>query len=195
MEFRPTSPAATFGVNGSASVGGTPTGLVAQFTISASETDTAGEGHLSYFSGTTGGTNYHTERLNNSHDFIHDVWNRSWITGLAITNEGNVGIGTPAPKNKLDIEDGLAVGSSYSGTKTAPSNGAIIQGNVGIGATSPTRKLDVEGRIQALGYDTGDIIFQKDGERLWQMYEDEDGLYLKSLKTDKVYRFLLQEVE
>jgi hypothetical protein len=27
------------------------------------------------------------------------------------------------------------------------------------------------------------------------MFEDEDGLYLENLKTGKVYRFILQEVE
>jgi hypothetical protein len=33
--------------------------------------------------------------------------------------------------------------------------------------------------MQAHGYYTGDIVFQKDGNKLWRMFEDEDGLYLK----------------
>jgi hypothetical protein len=61
-------------------------------------------------------------------------------------------------------------------------------------ATQPQHKLDVEGYVQAHGYYTGDIVFQKDGQKLWRMFEDEDGLYLESLKTGKVYRFVLQEV-
>jgi hypothetical protein len=66
---------------------------------------------------------------------------------------------------------------------------------VGIGITAPEHELDVEGYVQAHGYYTGDIIFQKDKERLWRMFEDENGLYLENLKSGKVYRFVLQEVE
>ncbi|MGE0635879.1 MAG: beta strand repeat-containing protein [Bacteroidia bacterium] len=62
---------------------------------------------------------------------------------FAFTNAGNFGIGTTAPVNKLDIEGGLAVGATYSGTNTATANGAIIEGNVGIGTSAPTEKLDV----------------------------------------------------
>jgi hypothetical protein len=70
-----------------------------------------------------------------------------------------------------------------------------FDGNVGIGTTAPEHKLDVEGYVQAHGYYTGDIIFQKKDQALWRMFEDEDGLYLENLKTGKVYKFLLQEVE
>jgi hypothetical protein len=49
---------------------------------------------------------------------------------------GNVGIGTNNPQNELDVEGAVAIGASYSGTDTAPSNGLIVQGNVGIGTTS-----------------------------------------------------------
>ena len=66
---------------------------------------------------------------------------------MTILSGGNVGIGTTAPKNKLDVEGGAVIGATYSGTNTAPSNGILVQGNVGIGTTSPGTKLDVDGSI------------------------------------------------
>jgi hypothetical protein len=70
-----------------------------------------------------------------------------------------------------------------------------FDGNLGIGITDPEHELDVEGYVQAHGYYTGDITFQRAGQGLWRMFEDEEGLYLENLKTGKVYKFLLQEVE
>ena len=61
--------------------------------------------------------------------------------------EGNVGIGTTGPINKLDVEGKIAIGATYSGTSSAPTNGAIIEGSVGIGTISPASKLDIEGGI------------------------------------------------
>jgi hypothetical protein len=70
-------------------------------------------------------------------------------------------------------------------------------GSVGIGTTSPASgyKLDVEGKIQATSFDTGDITFRKSGEILWRMFEEDDGLYLENVKTSKVYRLVIQELE
>jgi hypothetical protein len=81
----------------------------------------------------------------NSTASLHLLTNGS--TRLSVLTNGNVGIGTTTPANKLDVEGGISIGASYSGTTAAPSNGAIIEGNVGIGTTSPANKLDVEGGI------------------------------------------------
>ena len=70
-------------------------------------------------------------------------------------------------------------------------------GSVGIGTISPADgyKLDVEGKIQATSFDTGDITFRKNGEILWRMFEEDDGLYLENVKTAKVFRLVVQAHE
>jgi len=68
-------------------------------------------------------------------------------TVYVTTTGRNIGIGTTAPKNKLDLEGGLVVGATYSGTNTAPTNGLLVEGNTGIGTTTPVNKLDVEGGL------------------------------------------------
>jgi len=64
---------------------------------------------------------------------------------MRIKNDGNVGIGTTTPKNKLDIEGAAVIGATYSGTKTAPTNGLLVEGKVGIGNDDPLYQLDVFG--------------------------------------------------
>ena len=66
-------------------------------------------------------------------------------------------------------------------------------GNVGIGTISPQAKLDVEGTVQAHAFDTGDIIFRKDGKQLWRMFEDERGLYLENLKSGESSKVFLEK--
>jgi hypothetical protein len=76
-------------------------------------------------------------------------------------------------------------------------NGNVIfdtTGKVGIGMTSPKYRLHVNGSMKATIVDTGDIVFHKDGQKLWRMFEDEKGLYLDHIKTKNVYTFVLQEV-
>ena len=59
-----------------------------------------------------------------------------YFAGKAYVSD-RIGIGTTSPVNKLDVEGAMVVGSTYSGSYTAPSNGILVQGNVGVGTTSP----------------------------------------------------------
>ena len=65
---------------------------------------------------------------------------------MRINESGYVGIGTTAPQSKLDVEGGVAIGATYSGTSVAPTNGLIVEGSVGIGVTAPTDTLHVVGQ-------------------------------------------------
>jgi trimeric autotransporter adhesin len=60
---------------------------------------------------------------------------------LTIKNDGLVGIGTTTPVNRLDVEGGAVIGSTYSGTSTAPTNGLLVEGMVGIGTASPNNSM------------------------------------------------------
>jgi hypothetical protein len=81
--------------------------------------------------------------------FVVGIGQDSQKSGNAITvlKNGNVGIGTPTPINRLDVVSGIAIGANYAGSVLAPLNGAIIRGKVGIGTTTPKNQLDVEGGI------------------------------------------------
>jgi len=68
-------------------------------------------------------------------DFLPE-FNKAYVTG-------KLGVGNINPVNLLDVEGGAAVGASYSGTSTAPSNGLIVEGNVGIGTASPAARLQI----------------------------------------------------
>ena len=65
---------------------------------------------------------------------------------------GDVGVGTASPINALDVYGGVAIGTSYAGTDTAPSNGLLVQGNVGIGTPTPLGLLHVSGAGNYVNY-------------------------------------------
>ena len=54
--------------------------------------------------------------------------------------------------------------------------------------------MNVTGDIHARNVGTHDLTFQKGDTVLWTMYEDENGLYLKSELTGKKYKIVLKEI-
>ncbi len=56
---------------------------------------------------------------------------------------GAMGIGTNTPVNTLDVEGGVAIGSSFSGAFAAPTNGLIVEGNLGVANSSPSFNFDL----------------------------------------------------
>jgi hypothetical protein len=65
-------------------------------------------------------------------------------TKMTLNYLGNLGIGETNPQNKLDVSGGMAIGSSYSGSNTAPTDGLIVEGNVGIGLSNPKSDLEIK---------------------------------------------------
>ncbi len=96
---------------------------------------------------------------------LADTWSSNTTSGNPIrtsTTTTKVGIGitgTATVKNMLDVEGAAVIGSSYSGTNTAPANGLLVQGNVGIGTTSPASgvRLDVNGIIKGDGSQVSNV--------------------------------------
>jgi len=69
--------------------------------------------------------------------------------GNTTTTDIGIGIST-TPTNKLDVAGAVAIGNTYAGSASAPSNGLLVEGTVGIGSsvgigfsTSPNAQLHV----------------------------------------------------
>lgn len=78
----------------------------------------------------------------------HLITNATGDYIFAVNGLMNIGIGTNSQKNKLDIEGSMAIGSSYSGSLTAPNDGLIVQGNAGFGVhTNIKHPVQVTGNV------------------------------------------------
>jgi hypothetical protein len=79
------------------------------------------------------------------------------VSRVAVDVTGNMGIGTILPVEKLTVNGGVGIGTTFSSfvTTSAPSGGLIVQNNVGIGSLAPGQILDVQGTVRALGFTMG----------------------------------------
>lgn len=109
-------------------------------------------------------------------------------------------IGAPSTDGNGDLYFGqtkemdATTSANYSAYIDGSTNQWSFFGSVGIGLRGPSEKLHVAGKVKAQAFIVGDITFEKDGKALWRMFEDEKGLYLQSVNTGKVFRFMVQEV-
>ena len=101
---------------------------------------------------------------------------------FVLKNNGNVGIGTSTPFNKLDVEGGMAVGGAYSGSENAPSNGAIIEGKVGIG-TNTVGSYQLAVKHSSFGLQ---IQSTQSGTASWELWQNSPSNFDLQLYTTGV---------
>ena len=97
-------------------------------------------------------------------------------TDMIVKQNGNVGIGTTDPVNRLDVQWAARIGSSYD-TFTAPRNGLIVEGRTGLGtddprsqlhvvATNTTVKVEQSGNVPVTFYRSADASSTARGQQL-----------------------------
>ncbi|TDO96701.1 hypothetical protein [Marinomonas balearica] len=80
-------------------------------------------------------------------------------TPIAITSDGNMGIGTGSPFNTLDVDGSVSIGQS---ALVSPENSLSVENRVGVGTASPMARLD----IHTLSGETATIIRDGDSKLL-----------------------------
>lgn len=113
--------------------------------------DSVGEDSAELFLGEandgTYGFAFHYEGGGGSDPNTNNLILRSGTTSLSDRivikrDSTQLGIGA-VPVNTFDVEGGVAIGATYSGTSTAPTNGLLVEGRLGIGSTNPLDNLSV----------------------------------------------------
>lgn len=82
-------------------------------------------------------------------------------------SRGKVGIGLTNPANRLDVKGGVAIGSSYAGSISVPTDGLVIEGKTVIGGTAANDSsiLTITGNGMSLGgnwWTISDMNLKKD---------------------------------